>query len=121
MFYTQICNNPNTQKGEKELLTNNRPISLTNYAYKILTTILARRLQCIMPNLIAKDQTGYIKNRYIGVNARIVCDIINQCEKNRKPGAILCLDFEKAFDSLNFSIRKIWVWLQLYQMHKNFI
>ena len=90
------------KKGERELLTNYRPISLTNYDYKILTTVLAKRLQIIIPNLISKDQTGYIKDRFIGINARIVCDIIDHCEKNRKPGAILCLDFEKAFDSLNW-------------------
>ena len=107
------------KKGEKELLTNYRPISLTNYDYKILTIILARRLQCIMQNLIAKDQTGYIKNRYIGVNARIVCDIIDLCEKNRKPGAMLCLDFEKAFDSLNWDF--MFSALEKYGFGSNFI
>ena len=91
------------KKGDKDLLANYRPISLTNYDYKILTTTLANRLQSILPNLISTDQTGYIKNRYIGVNARVVCDIIDHCEKNQKPGAIVCLDFEKAFDSLNWN------------------
>ena len=72
-----------------------------------------------MPNLIAKDQSGYIKQRYIGVNARIVNDIIDHCEKNQQPGAILCLDFEKAFDSLDWDFMILS--LKKYGFGENFI
>ena len=90
------------KKGDRTLLKNYRPISLTNCDYKILTFVLARRIQKVIPKLISNDQSGYIKGRYIGFNARLINDIIENCEKKNLPGAIVCLDFEKAFDSLDW-------------------
>ena len=43
------------KKGDKNLLANYRPISLSNYDYKILTTVFAKRLQKILPKLISKE------------------------------------------------------------------
>ena len=57
----------------------------------------------MIPNLISNDQTGYAKNRYIGISARCTIDIIKYCEDFNKPGAILCLDFRKAFDTLDWN------------------
>jgi len=50
------------------LLDNLRPISLLNTDYKILTKAIAKRLEKVLPKEINPDQTGYIKNRYIGEN-----------------------------------------------------
>ena len=50
--------------------------------------------------MIERDQTGYIKGRYIGENIRAISDIIEQHENEE--GMILFLDFEKAFDSLEW-------------------
>ena len=44
----------------------------------------------------------YEIKRYIAYNARLILDMIEDCEKYNKPGAIICLDFEKAFDSLSW-------------------
>ena len=107
------------KKGDKNLMTNYRPISLNNYDYKILTSVLAKRMQHILPKLISKDQSGYIKNRHIGLNARLIHDIIENCENNNLPGAIVCLDFEKAFDSLNWNF--IICALEKYGFGKSFI
>ena len=52
-------------------LSNWRPISLLNVDYKILTKVLSRRLQTILPQLINSDQTGFVKERYIGQNIRL--------------------------------------------------
>ena len=90
------------KKDDRTLLKNYQPISLTNCDYKILTFVLAKRIQKIIPKLISNDQSGYIKGRYIGFNARLINDIIENCEKKNLPGAIVCLDFEKAFDSLDW-------------------
>ena len=91
------------KRGDRSLLSNYRPLSITNCDYKILTFVLANRLQKVIGKLISKDQKGYIKNKYIGQSARLLTDIIEYCDNFNQPGAILCLDFQKAFDTLNWN------------------
>ena len=90
------------KKGDKWLLKNYRPISLSNYDYKVLAFVLAERLQSVIGKIIGEDQTAYIKKRFIGNSARTIQDVIDYCEKFNKGGLLLCLDFEKAFDSLEW-------------------
>ncbi len=91
------------KKGDTTLLKNYRPISLTNYDYKILCFTLSNRLQEVLKDLINDDQTGYIKGRYIGTNARLLQDYFEHCENFQIPGILLLLDFEKAFDSIEWN------------------
>ena len=88
--------------NDKKLIKNYRPISLTNCDYKILAFVLASRLQSVMQDLIYSDQSGYIKKRFIGHNIRTIQDLISYAEKFNKEGALLFLDFKKAFDSLEW-------------------
>ena len=58
-------------KKDKNLsyLKNWRPISqLLNVDYKIATKALALRLGKVLPKIIDKAQTGYLKGRFIGEN-----------------------------------------------------
>ena len=91
------------KKGDPKLLKNYRPISLTNYDYKLIAFVLANRLQNVIKDIIHPDQTGYIKKRFIGINARIIQDIFDYCEEKNTSGAVLCLDFEKAFDRIEWN------------------
>ena len=63
------------KKGEKNYLSNYRPISLMNTDYKIIAFVFAKRLQKVLNYLINDNQTGYIKGRFIGVNARLISKI----------------------------------------------
>ncbi len=56
-------------------LKNWRPISLLNTYYKIMAKILAIRLKNVFSHIINHDQTGYLKNRYIRQNIRILEDV----------------------------------------------
>lgn len=91
------------KKGKDELFIKNwRPVSLLNIDYKILTKALAKRLSNVIPSLIHVDQKGFIKGRYIGENIRQAQDIIEATRVKRKTGLMLLLDFEKAFDSIEW-------------------
>ena len=39
----------------------------------------------------------------MGNNTRLIYDLINYCNTNRLAGLLLCIDFEKAFDSLDWT------------------
>ena len=85
-------------------LKNWQPFSLFNVDYKILTKVLAMRLQKNLNKIISPDQVGYIKGHFIGVNIRTTADILTYCQLNTKEKALISLiDFEKAFDSINWS------------------
>ena len=91
-------------KGDKprEYLKNWRPISLLNVVYKIGSSAIANRIKTVLPNLINEDQTGFVPGRYIGDNIRLIYDIIHHLESENQPGLIVSIDFEKAFDSVNW-------------------
>lgn len=91
------------KKGkDPTLIKNLRPVSLTNVDYKILTKALAKRTKDILPKIIHEDQSGFIKGRYIGENIRQIDDLIYTLTKQNITGIILMLDFEKAFDSIEW-------------------
>ena len=90
------------KKGERDNLAHYRPLSLTNYDYKIIAHVIANRIQKVIHKLVNKDQSAYVKNRFIGNNARMFIDLIDFADNNNIEGILLCLDFKKAFDSLSW-------------------
>lgn len=107
------------KKGEKDSLKNYRPISLTNTDYKIIAFIFAKRLQTILIKLISEQQTAYIKGRYIGENGRLILDVFEYCETENLDGILLFLDFEKAFDSVEWNF--LFKVLEKFNISNNFI
>jgi len=84
-------------------LSNWHPITLLNVDYKIASKVIAKRIiEHVLPSLIHPDQTGFMKGRYIGQNIRLINDIIQQTELQKIPGILLLLDFQKAFDTLEW-------------------
>ena len=92
-------------KGDENLsdLKNWRPISLLNIDYKILSKVLAKRMEQHLPKLIHSDQTGFVNGRYIGRNIRLLSDIMEFSDSKNFQGILLFVDFEKAFDTLEWS------------------
>ena len=91
-------------KGDKpkEYIKNWRPISLLNVVYKIGPSCIANRLKKVLPSLINGDQTGFMSNRYIEDNIRQY-DLIYYLNYNNLPGLLICIIFEKAFDSVDWN------------------
>ena len=89
-------------KGDKprKFLKNWRPISLLSVLYKIASTAIANRLKTVLIKLISDTQSGFISGRFIGENTRLVYDIMHYLEKNKLPGLLMLVDFQKAFDCL---------------------
>jgi exonuclease III len=96
-----ITLSPKKQKI-RSLLKNWRPITLLCVDYKILAKALAMRLHTILPDYIDESQFGYIKDRYIGENIRCLIDLNNMCIKKNQEAFAIQIDFEKAFDSINW-------------------
>ena len=88
---------------DKTLLENLRPISLLNVDYKILTKVITKRIEKVLPTLINSDQTGYVKGRYIGENVRLIYDVIHYMDKSNQKGIAIFLDFKKAFDFIEWN------------------
>ena len=100
--------------AEPYLIKNWRPISLLNCDYKIAAKAIANRFKHVLPNLIDSDQTGFLKGRFIGENIRLIDGIIKYAAAKNIPGLLLFLDFEKAFDTVE------WPFLQKTLQHYNF-
>ena len=83
-------------------LNNWRPITLLNLDYKIASKVIAKRIEKVILLLVSPDQTGFIKGRYIGENIRLINDILEQKRIQNIPGILLQLDFQKAFDTIEW-------------------
>lgn len=86
---------------DTSFLQNWRPISLLNVDYKIAAKVIANRIKPHLNSIINESQTGFIKNRYIGENIRLIYEILETTEAQNLPGLVFFSDFEKAFDSVN--------------------
>ena len=91
-------------KRDRNLLyiKNWRPIILLESDFKILAKVLANRIKLTLDHIIGREQTAFIKGRQISENLRKLMDIIIHMEDENKPGYLILLDFEKAFDKIEY-------------------
>ena len=74
-----------------------------NCDYKIAAKAIANRLKRVLPRLIDHDQSGFLKGRFIGENIRLVDATIKYTATKNIPGLLLFPDFEKVFDTVEWS------------------
>ncbi len=82
------------------MIENWRPISLLNNDYKILALILSKRIKNVLNSIIDETQSGFLNNRHISNNIRLVLDIFDYLNLISDDSFLLFLDFYKAFDTL---------------------
>lgn len=86
------------KKTSRQDIRNYRPISLLCTDYKIIAKVMAQRMKAVLSTLIHADQTGFLKDRYIGKNISLFLDIQEHLAKEVKPGLAFLADWEKAYD-----------------------
>ena len=92
------------KKGkDRTLLENWIPISLVNTDAKIISKVIANRIKSVLSNIIHHNQTGYIKDRFIGETVRSILNVMDFTKKKDLPGLLIFIDFQKAFDTLEWN------------------
>lgn len=87
---------------QPSLLIDFRPISLINTSMKIILKILANKFKKFLPNLVAEEQSAFVQGRNISESILITNEIAHSIQNSHTKGLILKLDFEKAFDMVNW-------------------
>jgi len=91
------------KKSKNPLYLHNwRPINVLNHDIKLLTKAMANRIKSSLDFLINSDQTGFIGGRLIGENILNLTSLSDHLSHLNIKGKAIMLDFEKAFDSLEW-------------------
>jgi hypothetical protein len=80
-----------------------RPISLLGCLYKILAKVLARRLVGVMNSIISPTQSAFLKCTNLVDGVLVVNELVDYAKKMKKQCLIFKVDFEKAYDSADWS------------------
>lgn len=77
-----------------------RPVSLLGCDYKILSKLLASRLESVLPKFIHTDQTGFVVGRHLFSNLRRLFNLLYSSDSSPVPEVLISLDAQKAFDRI---------------------
>ena len=84
-----------------------RPISMVGALYKIISKILSSRLRKVIGHLIDESQGAFVMNRQILDGVLIANESLRWLKKRKIPGTLIKLDFQKAYDSVNWNFLKL--------------
>jgi mannosylglycoprotein endo-beta-mannosidase len=79
-----------------------RPIALINVIFKFVTKAYAIRLSPLAHRTIDRSQTAFIKGRCLHEGVVALHEIVHELRSKKLRGLLLKLDFEKAYDRVNW-------------------
>ncbi|CAA7020367.1 unnamed protein product [Microthlaspi erraticum] len=80
-----------------------RPISCLNTLYKVISKLLASRLQQILLQVISPSQSAFMPGRLLSENVLLATEIVHGYNwRNIEPRGMLKVDLRKAFDSVRW-------------------
>ena len=109
---------PKKDKDRLEL-KNWRPLNLIEYDTKLIAKVYAWRMIEVLGKIIHIDQTAYVRGRFIGEGIRTIEGVIEFLKSNELEGYLLSVDFEKAFDSLDWEF--LWESMRAFGFPNDFI
>lgn len=81
-----------------------RPICLLNCLYKLITKTLTIRIEHYAEKLIHPAQSAFMRGRNIMMGVLTLHEILHETKIKNECGIILKLDFEKAYDKVNWTL-----------------
>ena len=79
-----------------------RPICLLQVLFKIFTKVLTVRSEAVMHKIILNCQNAFSKGRFIHDGISLLHEILREVKISKQQGVILKIDFEKAYDKVNW-------------------
>lgn len=99
---TSVTLVPKKQNADK--LTDFRPISCCNGIYKVISKILARRLEQILPQWISPSQSAFVQGRLLTENVLLATELVQGFgQQSVSSRGVLKVDLRKAFDSVDWN------------------
>jgi len=79
-----------------------RPISLIGSVYKIISKILAKRLQKILHKVIDIKHSTFVENRGLLDSVVVANEVVDEVKRKKENCIIVKVNFEKAYDSVKW-------------------
>lgn len=90
------CSNPNS-------MVDFRPISCCNTVYKCIAKILSNRLKDVLPSIVDKAQSTFVRGRNISDNILLTQELFKGYHRSFGPSrCALKIDLKKAFDTVRW-------------------
>lgn len=83
-----------------------RPISLIGVVHKLISKLLAARLKRVIGSLISTSQSAFIAERQTLDGVLAISEVVDLAKKSGDDCIIFKVDFEKAYDSVNWGLLK---------------
>lgn len=78
-----------------------QPISSVGCIYKIISKVLASRLNKMFPNVIDITQYAFLKGRGMIGSILVANEVVDELKIAKKSGVIVEINFEKTYDLMS--------------------